>query len=169
MEKNAVFCCRKAVAFFWTTFSARYSTRTVKNKKKKKKTSTKIFNNISSLGDCWFLAALSLLDSATIFKLFETRQYSPMGVYCMRFYSGGVWKRVVVDDFIPSTPLTGFLPFDLQSLETMRTYKRGTGTHATPGPIYGRVPEMRCFWLPLLEKGYAKLNRTYEAISGGTL
>ncbi len=121
------------------------------------------------LGSCWFLAALSLLDAKQILRLFETQSLSESGINVMRFYTSGSWKRVMVDDYIPSTPLTGFPPYDLQSLMLMARYKRGTGTHATPGPLYARCSDPDAFWVPLLEKGYAKLNRSFEAISGGSL
>ncbi len=121
------------------------------------------------LGSCWFLAALSLLDTPKILRLFETVTLCDVGVVAVRFYSSGSWRRVVMDDYIPSTPLTGFVPFDLQSLHIMSHYKRGTGTHATPGPLYARCSDPDAFWVSLLEKGYAKLNRSFEAISGGSL
>jgi hypothetical protein len=122
------------------------------------------------LGSCWFLAALSLLDAAQIMRLFETPTLNEAGVVAVRFYTSGSWKRVVMDEYVPSTPLTGFLPFDMQSLAMMAHYKRGTGTHATPGPLYARCgSDPDAFWVPLLEKGYAKFNRSFEAISGGSL
>jgi hypothetical protein len=122
------------------------------------------------LGDCWFLGALSVLSSDQILNLFETRSLSPTGVYACRFYSGyRTTKVVIIDDLIPCSPTTGYLPFDLSSAEAIQNYVQGRGVHKTSGPCYSRAQTSggQELWVPLIEKAYAKLHRSYEAISGG--
>lgn len=123
------------------------------------------------LGDCWALAALSIVASVHpkhVMQLFETQKTSSRGIYACRFYRNGQWKRVIVDDYIPCTPSTGFLPFDMQSADMVRAYLQGTGTHATQGPVYARNLD-QSLWLCILEKAYAKLNKSYEALAGGNM
>jgi hypothetical protein len=132
-------------------------------------------------------------------RLFETQRVSELGVYACRFMRGGKWKQVIVDDYFPCTPLTGWIGFDLQSLQQMQEYLSGTGLHETLGPVYSRskvsappLPTHMLFvvslciclcqllfftppnkdgslWVCVLEKCYAKLNRSYQALSAGTL
>jgi len=96
------------------------------------------------LGDCWFLCVLASLAEfpGLIEGLFvpESRKVSPGGVYRMRFCKNGQWQYVTVDDFFPC--------------------KIGKG------PIFSRAkgPEL---WVLLLEKAFAKLHGSYEAIRAG--
>lgn len=123
------------------------------------------------LGDCWFLAALSIIARypALVLNLFETQRESELGVYCCRFMRGGKWKRVIVDDFFPCTPSTGWVGFDLSSMAQVQEYLKGTGTHNESwGPVYSRSKDGG-LWVCVLEKCYAKLNRSYQALSAGTL
>ncbi|KAH9329441.1 hypothetical protein KI387_001549 [Taxus chinensis] len=94
------------------------------------------------LGDCWFLSAVAVLTEASrMANLIITPQYNEEGVYTVRFCIQGEWVPVVVDDWIPCE-------------------SRGKPAFATSR----KVNEL---WVSILEKAYAKLHGSYEALEGG--
>lgn len=106
--------------------------------------------NQGMLGNCWFVAALSLLASnrknleqvmPDYYKQ-EISHDSYCGIFKFRFWYFGEWVEIVVDDYLPT--INNRLIF----------------THST---------NQDEFWSSLIEKAYAKLNGCYEYLDGGNL
>lgn len=99
-----------------------------------------------ALGDCWFLSACASVAQRPdlMAKVIPPNQklcgVGYRGAVRFRFWRFGQWVTVCVDDRLPT--------------------KNGK-------LIYGRCTERREFWVPLLEKAYAKLHGSYEALDGG--
>ncbi|POM64348.1 Cysteine protease family C02 [Phytophthora palmivora] len=101
------------------------------------------------LGDCWFLSALSVV--ATRSDLLEQTfwrkdQHKSIGLFVCKFMKNFVWNYVLIDDRLP---VYGF-------------------TDKKPGkPYFARCHNPNELWVSLLEKAYAKLHGSYEALIGG--
>lgn len=68
------------------------------------------------------------------------------GMYVMRFFKDYEWRYVIIDDRIPC-------------------YKKDYGT--TKDIVFGHNTNPNEFWVPLIEKAYAKIHNCYEALISG--
>ncbi|KAG5029588.1 hypothetical protein JHK87_013102 [Glycine soja] len=94
------------------------------------------------LGDCWFLSAVAVLaEVSRISEVIITPDYNEEGIYTVCFCVQGEWIPVVVDDWIPC---------ELPGKPAFATSKKGYE-----------------LWVSILEKAYAKLHGSYEALEGG--
>ncbi len=95
------------------------------------------------IGDCYFLSAIAGLaeKNSRIERIFPSLTINKNGIYMARVLHRGVFKEVVVDDYFPIG----------------RYDKRLMGANPAKGEE---------IWVMILEKCWAKLNGSYEAIDG---
>eukprot|EP01062_Namystynia_karyoxenos_P052858 TRINITY_DN42543_c0_g1_i1.p1 TRINITY_DN42543_c0_g1~~TRINITY_DN42543_c0_g1_i1.p1 ORF type:complete len:720 (+),score=173.03 TRINITY_DN42543_c0_g1_i1:79-2160(+) len=96
--------------------------------------------------DCWFLSALAVVCTRPelMRRVLVSNGPSRCGLYCLRFWHDGLRRTVFVDDRFPVTP---------------------SGELAYARPADGRPDQL---WVPLVEKAYAKLHGSYDAICSGS-
>ena len=75
-----------------------------------------------------------MLSSGVYPPLFH--KYRKIGLYVMKFFKEFKWRFVIIDDRIPCGKSNG-------------------------EPVFGRCKELHELWVPLIEKGYAKLHGCY--------
>lgn len=110
------------------------------------------------MDDGWFLGALLIV--ATRPELFENilvsdpKQSFEYGFFVFWFFKNGKWEYVFIDTWIPMNPET-----------KSPLYGKCTTTGSTSSGSPGATE----YWVPFIEKAYAKLHGSYEALNGGSL
>ncbi|KAG8195246.1 hypothetical protein JTE90_028397 [Oedothorax gibbosus] len=98
------------------------------------------------LADCWFLSSCAAVAQRPDLMRRVIAPYQPLfgpgyrGIVRFRLWRFGRWMSVYVDDLLPTRD--GEL-------------------------LFSRCQDRREFWVALLEKAYAKLHGSYEALEGG--
>lgn len=99
------------------------------------------------LNDCWFLSTLSAIaeKSQLMNKILPSHNYTfgtaeYTGIIHCRFWQFGSWVDVLIDDLLPS------VDGDI---------------------LFAHSSDPNEFWVSLVEKAYAKLNKSYEALEFG--
>ena len=127
-----------------------------------------------SLGDCWFISALSVLATKDYLlrgefnediladkeidsehnTMLSTGVYPPIfhsfrkkGIFCFRFFKNFKWRYVLVDSRLPCCKIYN--------------------DNQTPVLIYGKCRATNEFWVSLIEKAYAKLHGSYASLASG--
>lgn len=127
-----------------------------------------------AIGDCWFISALSILaaDDSNFYSQLKLNEllnsnldeskysklmdgvyplmfhcFAKYGLYVFRFFKDCVWRYVIIDDRLPCY----------------------SGTEENPELIFARCDSRNEFWVSLLEKAYAKLHGTYQALISGQI
>ena len=97
------------------------------------------------MGDCWLLSAIAVIaqDAARLRHLFAylAVEGSRAGCIVVQLYFRNAWRRVTIDDRLPCAP-DGSL-------------------------LYAHSIDGNEFWVALLEKAFAKLCGSYEALISG--
>ena len=98
------------------------------------------------LGDCWLLSAASALaeNPERIKKLFDNEEYSANGMFTVNFFLRGKPIKVTIDDRLPYSDNMDML-------------------------VNARKSDNSAYWVPLLEKAYAKFFMNYETLDGGNM
>ena len=97
------------------------------------------------LGDCWLLSSFMLLaNQPQLLQNLIVCDGIDKGFAVFQFFKNGKWQQIIVDTLIPYS-------------ETLKSI------------VYARSHNPQEFWLPLLEKAYAKLQGSYESINGGSM
>ena len=126
------------------------------------------------LGDCWFISALSVLATKDFLlrgefseeiledkvidseenAMLSTGVYPPIfhsfrkkGIFCFRFFKNFKWRYVLVDNRLPCSKIYN--------------------DNQTPVLLYGKCRSTNEFWVSLIEKAYAKLHGSYQALASG--
>lgn len=97
------------------------------------------------LGDCWFISAMSIVaNQGTLYMdKIMAKGNAEVGIYAIKFQQGGRDRTVIIDDQLP--------------------VNRGSPAKLT----FCHARDRKELWPALLEKAYAKLNGSYEALDGG--
>jgi hypothetical protein len=95
------------------------------------------------LGDCWFLASAAAIAEHPnrIQSIFKNSEYPSNGIFDISLYHMGSKVSVNIDDRLPLAP-NGALVNSQMSIN-------------------------KAWWLPILEKAYAKFNVNFSNLNGG--
>lgn len=105
--------------------------------------------NQGELGDCWLTCAVATLseDAEVIMGMFrhpksvtQGRRERAVGAYRVTFNKNGLWRSVIVDDYLP---VVGSVPLYSSGIDPCE------------------------IWPAILQKAYAKLHRSYARIQAG--
>lgn len=98
-----------------------------------------------ALGDCWFVGAIAVLASSgnAFIEHAFTKADMKRGEYQCKFYKDGKWVLVTVDDLLPC------------------------GSNGRP--YFASCLDPNEWWVPIIEKAYAKLHGGYGSIESGTI
>ena len=129
-----------------------------------------------ALGDCWFISALSviatkdyllrgefnksILEDGKIdeeeIKMMSEGIYPPIfhsfstkGIFCFRFYKNFQWRYVLIDDRLPCYSVYN--------------------ENQTKKLVFAHCRLSNEFWVPLIEKAYAKLHGSYASLVSGCI
>lgn len=127
--------------FIWCRLDANYNPK------------IKLFDNIKpdvlkqgALGDCYLLSGIAALAEVPEFlkRLIYPQELSKEGIYAVTLCDSGAWKTVVIDDYVPC--------YDYSKKPAFSSHMDGDNG----------------IFIPLIEKAYAKIFKSYQAIVAGS-
>jgi hypothetical protein len=102
-----------------------------------------------------------------IANLFVTKTTTKDGKYTLRFYRGEQWQNVTVDSYFPCFIQHPYFADQVNPSTTNDLFQGMFPSTPEQGFVYSRSKQGD-LWVCLLEKAYAKLTKSYQALTSGT-